>query len=223
MRNLLAVSSIAWAATLTPFGAQAQFSASDSTLGAHSLVTDSVSGLTWLNLDVTVGQTFNSVAHDLSVDPQFADFRIATRSEVVGLFYDAGFCVGAVSCGITDPARLSAGASFAGAFNGITHANGSESFLGYLGGSAHPIDPAHDVYSLYRAGTGYDPSSPTVSTAFDDYTSPVSSQSAPDTGTWLVAKTVVSPVPEPSAWALMLAGIAAVALVFKRRTRSRDA
>ena len=222
MRNFLAASCVAWAATFTPLVAQAQFSASDSALGANSLVTDSVSGLTWLNLDVTMGQTFNSVSHDLSFDPQFADFRIATRSEVVGLFYDAGFCVGAVSCGFTDPDRLAAGASFAGAFNGVTHANGSESFLGYLGDSAYPIDPANNVYGLWRAGVGYDPSSPTVSRAFDDYTSPVSSQSAPDTGTWLVAKTVVSPVPEPSTWALMLAGIAAVALVFKRRIRSRS-
>ena len=223
MRNLLAAACVASAATLIPFGAQAQFSASDSALGAHSLVTDSVSGLTWLNLDVTLGQTFNSVTHDLSVDPQFADFRIATRSEVVGLFYDAGFCVGGVSCGFTDPARLAAGASFAGAFNGVTNANGSETFLGYLGDSAYPIDPAHDVYGLWRAGTGYDPSSPTVSRAFDDYTSPVSSESAPGTGTWLVAKTVVSPVPEPSTWALMLAGLAAVALVIKRRALSRSA
>jgi hypothetical protein len=198
-------------------GASAAFLTSSSAFGSNSLVTDTLSGLTWLNLDVTQGMSFNAVSQGLATDPLYADFRVATRGEVDALFGDGGFYVNSGVIGDTNPTRLASGAAFASAFNGVMQSNGTEFFQGYLGDALSPIDPAHGVFSLWRAGVGFNPASTTVAFAFDDGTGPVSSQSDPGTGTWLVAKSTVSPVPEPATYALMLAGLAVVGAAVRRR------
>ncbi|HJV95371.1 MAG TPA: PEPxxWA-CTERM sorting domain-containing protein [Albitalea sp.] len=199
-------------------GASAAFLTSSSAFGANSLVTDTSSGLTWLNLNVTQGMSFNQVAAGLASDPLYADFRVATLAEVDGLFGDAGFYVNSGVIGDTNPTRLAAGASFAAAFTGVQQANGSEFFQGYLGVNMIPIDPIHDVFGMWKAGVAFNPASTTVAFAFDDTTGGYSTVGDPGTGTWLVAKgPVVTPVPEPATYALMLAGLAAVGAVVRRR------
>jgi len=194
--------------------ASAQFVASDGIFGADSLVTDTTSGTTWLNLDVTMGMSLNAVKASLATDPLYSDFRFATSREVTGLFGDAGFCVNAVDCNaITDPARLAAEASFAQAFDD----DGSGLYLGYIGEHAYPIDPAHDIYGTFRTFVSYDPASPYVGRASDDFTGPASVQALANTGTWLVSKSLVAPIPEPSRYALMLAGFGVVAFIARRR------
>jgi hypothetical protein len=193
--------------------ASAQFVAHDNAaFGDDSLVTDALSGRTWLNLDLTRGRSFNSV--ELAM-PQ--GFRAATIREVDALFLDAGFALNIpVGGDLSDPARLAAGASFADAFHGIQRSDGSELFLGYLGAElGAPLPGTDNARLIWRAGVGYHPGNTIVATAFDDATGGYSDGSAPDTGTWLVSLT--APVPEPGTYALILGGLAAIGLVIRRR------
>ena len=104
MRRLLATALVAFSAAGS---ASAQFIASDGAFGSDSLVTDTISGTTWLNLDATMGLSLSAVRTNLESDPLYADFRFATSSEISGLFGDAGFCVGDVTCNaITDRRAL---------------------------------------------------------------------------------------------------------------------
>jgi hypothetical protein len=63
------------AASLIPFG---------------NLTIDPNTGLEWLNLNLTAGQSYNSVLNGWGDYTTTGGFRFATRSEVVQLFIDAG-------------------------------------------------------------------------------------------------------------------------------------
>jgi len=210
MRTLLAATLVA---TFLAGPASAQFITSDGAFGSDSLVRDTISGTTWLNLDVTMGMSLNAVTTNLALNPMYADFRLATTQDVVGLFTDAGFCVGDVPCdAITDPSRLAAEASFVGAFDD----DGSGLYLGYIGDRSYPINPAQGIYGTFRSYVGYDASSPYVGRAHYDFTGPFSDRALANTGTWLVSKSVINPVPEPSTYALMLAGLGALGFIARR-------
>jgi len=212
MRSLLAV---ALAATLIAGPASAQFLTSDGVFGSDSLVTDTISGTTWLNLDVTMGLSLSAVRTNLESDPLYADFRFATSREIVGLFDDAGFCVGDVSCdAITDPSRLAAEASFASAFRD----DGSGQYLGYINDHSYVWYPVEDgLFGTFRSLVSYDPASPYVGHAYYDFNGPEGHQAFANTGTWLVSKTITAPIPEPSSYVLMLAGLGGIAFIARRR------
>ena len=86
------------------------------------MVTDTLSGLTWLNLNVTRGLSYDAVNRALVLVPETksSGFRVATVSDVGGLFSDAGFFVSGHPPDFADPARLAANASFAEASAGRT-------------------------------------------------------------------------------------------------------
>jgi hypothetical protein len=211
MRTLFAT---VLAATLIAGPASAQFITSDGVFGADSLITDTNSGTTWLNLDVTMGMSLNAVTVNLALNPLYSDFRFATSQDIIGLFGNAGFCVGAVTCdAITDPARLAAEASFVGAFDD----DGSGQYLGYIADRSYPINPADGFYGTFRSVIDYDPASPYVGHAYYDFNGPGSNRADPGTGTWLVSKTITAPIPEPSSYVLVLAGLGGIAFIVRRR------
>lgn len=217
---------------LSAQGASALFVASSSDgFGRNSLVVDSTSGLTWLNLDVTAGLSFNAVVGLLETDARYEGFRFASLDEVTTLFLNAGFSVGIPSGDLSDPDRLAAATSFAKSFNGV-RSKGTESFRGYTGEPGFAIDPANGVYSLEVAGVGVRSGAKSVPTAFTDEVSYFSPLGYAGVGSWLVydagveplpslsrvaGLSVVTPIPEPSTYALMVVGLLGVAAATHRR------
>lgn len=211
------------AAALTALAAPhaaAQFVTSDSAaFGEDSLVTDTVSGQTWLNLNVTQGQSFPDVLTALETDPNLSAFRLPSFGELKGLFTDGGFSVNIPTGDLTDPARLAANASFANAFVGVD-ANGGERFSGY-----------YDIFHIYEPGavaawgafTFVAPGRPTAATATLDYIrypSGAGGAQHPEWATWLISKNPVSPIPEPSTFVLIAGALGAMALVNRRKMRA---
>ena len=210
------------AAAILAFTAQfasAQFITQDSaTLGDDAFVVDTLSGLTWLNLNVTRGLSYDAVVNQLALDPALAEFHIATYTEVGALFHDAGFSVDIPTGNLTDPARLAANASFADAFIGLPpgtppYSSSGEFFLGntFLG-NALPSSP-----NLNVSGVSYTSGSGVVPTAFTDSTGPHRDAAVAYMSTWVVSNRPISPVPEPETYALMLVGFAALGAVTRRR------
>lgn len=226
--KLLAIGVLA----LSAQSAAALFVASSSDeFGRNSLVVDSTSGLTWLNLDVTAGLSFNAVAGLLETDARFEDFRFASLDEVAALFFSAGFSVDIPSGDLSDPDRLALNSSFAKAFVGV-RSKGTETFRGYTGEPGFAIDPANGVYSLQVAGVGVRSGARFAATAFTDEVSYFSPLGYAGVGSWLIydpgfdsldamsrvaTLSAVTPIPEPSTYALMALGLLVVAAVIRRR------
>ena len=73
------------------FNANAAFvSLDDPVHGVDALTFDDVSGLTWLDVSVTAGMTYNQVSGQLGAGGDFEGFRYATGVEVEQLLISAG-------------------------------------------------------------------------------------------------------------------------------------
>ena len=207
--------------TLAAASANAQFVTSDSQLGVDSIVTDTLSGASWLNLNFTLGLSFDTVALKLALNPAYADFRVATADEVNVIFHDAGFSSNIPRGDITDPTRLAAGQSFADAFVGVQVGPTTEMFHGRTTNASPIYTPPGEppLYYFWGSGVSFDSSSMFASTSYDDITAGYSGSAYPEIGTWLISRTAVAPVPEPSTYALMLAGLGALGFIARRRAR----
>ena len=221
MRTLFAT---VLAATLVAGPASAQFVTSDSQFGADSLVTDTLSGASWLNLNFTLGLSFDTVALKLALNPAYAGFRVATGDEVNVMFHDAGFSTNIPAGDLTDPVRLAAGQAFADAFVGVQVGPTTELFHGRTtnASSIHTPPGEPPLYYFWGSGVSFDSSSTFASTSADDITAGYGASADPWIGTWLISRTAVAPVPEPSTYALMLAGLGALGFVVCRRKANRE-
>ncbi|MBI4889564.1 MAG: hypothetical protein HY821_02995, partial [Acidobacteria bacterium] len=59
-------------------------------LGDKAILQDTSSGLEWLDLNKTAGQSYSFVAANLGLGGLFSGFRYATPAELHGLFVNAG-------------------------------------------------------------------------------------------------------------------------------------
>jgi hypothetical protein len=166
------------------------FQENDPQFGANSLTYDSRTGLTWLDLTFSQGLSFTQTLAAMEPGGQLNGFRYATTAEVFSLFNSAGFKQGFITLsnpGFEDinPLISLIGSTSADGTGGITGTlvdSGSEpaaelSYISFL--------PATDEYYVVATSGN---------TAYGLNTSENS------IGNWLVA------VPEPSTYALILAG-----------------
>ena len=193
-------------------GASAQLVRADSAFGAETIIQDSASGLAWLRLDITRGLSFNDVMAQTGEGGAFSGFRNATRLEVSQL-------VGNISTGFassdyaitTDAGEVERAATFGSWFGGplvgAPPGGGTNFLLGYAGGCS--FSDGGVCYAIRDSGLYWRE----TAAGRSDTGLPMSTIAADaQHGTWLV-----TPVPEPSTYALMLAGLMALAFVGRRR------
>lgn len=202
--------------------AWAQLYSRDSEFGANTVVADTRTGLSWLQLNQSTGLALadfdipedynpNAGGYDWTVARgTYAGYRIATRVEVSALVSDYVFCAlgpdACISFSWSDFPRQVDSFIADSAFDLVsliggdvtTSADGGQ--RGYMGGMVvHGGWPQWPMWFEVTSG----PSGNFL--ASDRF-------SGPRDVTFLIA-----PVPEPSTYALMLAGLACVALVARRR------
>jgi hypothetical protein len=186
--------------------AHADFIPEDSRFGADTLILDTDTGIRWLKLDATLGVSFNDVAANLDAGERYAGFTIASKFDVGRLFVDAGFPnYQQVPVGkVYTAAELAAGPSFTELFGGVVYASGDGRSAGKVAEAIFPgLNYGAAMYwSATRGGEWYDDAS---NFGFNDV-------ARADSGTWLMAA-----IPEPSTYALMLAGLALVGVSARRR------
>jgi len=173
-------------------------------LNSGDTLTDTDTGLTWLNLTATEGRSVGEVLSLMDPGELFHGYRLATGSEILTLWSHANVSIGAHR-GAATYINIQ---SFQAAI-GITH--------------VQQDGQVRNTWGLYEQGT------PGLYGAAQVETSVVSGLRSSaftlanfsnglvgtaDTGVWLVS----APVPEPSTWALWAAGLGLFGLRARRRS-----
>jgi hypothetical protein len=197
MRNPLLRLTCAALFGLSASSAFAALSSTDWLAPGDGLLTlDSATGLYWLDVPVTANRTYFSVLADTAAGQPLEGFRYATAAEVVQLFTDAGIAAGASETNIS-PAQ-----SLLDLIGRTVPAVGTGGLLQQT--AATTIDVAtlevypSEAYYVVIAGFG---NNDFKNAAF---------------GSWLVR-----PVPEPSTYALVLAGLLCFGALARRRVAGR--
>lgn len=180
---------------------------------AHALLvnngntlTDTDTGLTWLNLLATEGQSIGDVLSQMDPGEAYHGYRLASGAEVVTLWSHANFSTGS----FTDPMnylRIQALQTSIGIT--LVQQNGTVRSTWGLYDQGTP-----GLYASARIETnvsaGLKSSALTLSSVTDGLLG------STGTGVWLVS----APVPEPSTWALWAAGLGLIALRAGRKPRT---
>jgi hypothetical protein len=189
----------------------------NSVYGANTLTLDTNTGLEWLDVTLTQGQSINTVSSLLGAGQQFAGFRYAFRSELHTLILDGGVSAeplffSTAAGNVTAVANLISllGQTFtqdpleADLF-GTLGWTGDHGFLG-------PDDAERgNIYIQRNCGNG-----PCATAQAFGFAQASGLDLAIDTtGSFLVR----SAVPEPSTWAMMILGFAGVGFMAYRRSR----
>jgi len=198
-------------------------SASHPIFGPSSLTKDPDQGLYWLTPNATVGLSFTEVSVMLSTDVRFAGFRVASLSELGTLYAEAGIPdinvpgFGALY-GTTENVP---GVEFLQSLTGITYHLGAalDETAGFVGDSF--VSPVNGFLSVEIGNVALRHNVPTrdgplsFASAYTTWGSlPVGTQSE-GVGTWLV-----SPIPEPETYAMLLAGLGLLGFMARRREES---
>jgi len=215
--------------------ANASLSTLDSSFGQDTLITDSMTGLTWLKLDETAGMSYEAVLAQTGSGGTFADFDIATSAQLRTLTFDAGVDfsldlgnstiyaqpgpIGATVCAQC----VAAGSAFGSLF--VSQAVTSTLFGAdtapdqYLAWGMVYNTPGGPNQTELHTYMGISGTSSRMSFQDDGVIQSVGITSLPWVGTWLV--TTLPPIPEPSTYALLLVGLATVGVATRRRKARR--
>ncbi len=171
----------------------AAFETLDSRFGADSLVRDVETGLTFLRLDLTYGQSYNSVLSATESGGTYEGFRYIHASDLGNLFIDVP------AYGTSRPP--STPETIADVEQFIDLMGGSSSLLGFTD-SWGPWDPIEVTGTPWARVFSLRP------TTRDDESGQYSKLSVgSNLGSFLVA---TPPVPEPETWVLLIGGLALV-------------
>jgi hypothetical protein len=194
----------------------------NSRFGANTLIQDTNTGLSWLRLDQTVGRSFSDVASQLGSGGTYEGFRVATYAEASSLLFgnvaplDGNlFWLGAQPQPLRNflnavqfttlfgaPVRYGPGLTFSSVVAGW-YGSGEDYSDGRCSLGPCFVQSAGVSWSLGR--NGY---------AAGGFLDGVGTGGQSFTGTYLIA----APIPEPSTYALMLAGLLAVGWAARRRS-----
>jgi len=184
--------------------AQAAFEARWSRFGDNTVIHDTSTGLEWLRLDQTRGISYDSVYAQL--DTTFEGFAFADSGQMNGLVRGVGIPYWNYGAG-PPPSQslLDASHSFLTLFGALGDGTTSLSLSGFpYWGDPSGYDPGVPFHGdLYlQAWTLW--WTPTRTNYVDDHAPFAKPESYPRIGSFLVS---TAPVPEPSTYALMLAGL----------------
>ncbi|QDV22543.1 hypothetical protein [Aureliella helgolandensis] len=206
-RNILAVYVVV--VSLSTSASAGVMSADHATFGIASLTRDTVQGLDFLDLTLSVNRSFNNVSSQFGTGGDFEGFRYATEVEVINLINNYGFTPGAVVGQNITGWALSGGLGGLTNLLGVTNLDGLPELkqtIGITGTSVH-ISSHKYVELVFYSGL--------ISTVYnepalyrpDGYFSP-------NYGSFLVQSSSV--VPEPGS-ITTFAGLLGIGLIVRRR------
>lgn len=86
----ITAAALALTAAVFALPARATITVTNSSFGANTLIQDSATGLSWLQVNQTTGMSYNAVAAQLITGGTFQGYRYATLAETQQLFQDYG-------------------------------------------------------------------------------------------------------------------------------------
>ncbi len=205
----------------------------------HTFLTDSATGLDWLDVTTTAGMSFSYVSSQLSAGGQFAGWHYATGDQLNAL--------------VSNYSGVAIAAGFYGQVNmEPDHVDGLVTLLGSTLDSYMLANygVTWDSASGYAEGQGIDytygiladaytpnPDWRRTAIIYDDDRSPFHADlfwggdygavSPADTygnvGSFLVRDQIAAPVPEPETYAMLLAGLGLIGLTARRRKQKLSA
>lgn len=191
--------------------------------GDGAITRDTSSNLEWLDVSVSINQSFNYVSTQFGAGGLYSGFRYATGDEVATLFTNAGLNF-TYSSSSSDATKVNSLISLVGATS-----NTNEFFRSSLWTRGIAIQTPFD----YNPGTGnYQTTEARIYTevqsfgpSFTMYTAATSvirgawpiQTAQSDVGSWLVRNAAVSPVPAPAAAWMFAAGLPLIGAFVRRR------
>src|SRR6185437_7859228 len=192
--------------------ASASLISEDSAFGLHTITRDTSTGLEWIDLTLTQGQSVNQVLAQLGPGQHFAGFHFASEPDVAQLFLDGGlssFPLGS-STSSGDLAAAQNLVSLLGETATLLQPDGTTVHVtqGFAPGPV-PAGPGEIYFVAWQSDN-------TASAHFVNVDFANLDDTFPTAGTFLVRDSV-SGVPEPSTWAMLLIGFAGISLMLYRR------
>jgi len=182
----------------------------DPNFGPNSLTVDTSSGLAWLNLNASVGLSYQQVLADTQAGGIFGGFRFATDPEILALYASAGFSTGYF------PASNQAIPGLISLLGPTSFQYGRGQLVGISGTAQNGLQMVPEVgfVGLNGVPSYYVSGVPGATLAYGDNTS------FPGVGSWLVCN--VPETADPATYVLAAGSLAGFVLLQKRgKIRSR--